>query len=235
MYQILLIFTLSLSTFSQVQETDALKLLDKAQRSVQNPLLHQAQECCVEDGLSQGVIETKNGKAEKITLVSEGEANSIFQEMVSIKDIPFQYIEDGCYARAHEIVKYFENKGIIFAKVFIVDAKKKLRVNNSKNKLGYVEWWFHVAPVILVSKNGKSVPYVFDPSIYNKPVPVDEWKSIQTRHVKKSKADLYFTNRFVYRPDNAKKNLLAYIPQEMNEAHYLNRLYSQALKENGHL
>lgn len=130
----------------------------------------------------------------------------LFKKIAARKDIPFKYPEDGCYARAHEMAMMLEDEGVIAAKVFIEGDLKVVTANSPK---GYVEWWYHVAPVVKVMSAGKEVVYVIDPSIYDRPVPVDEWFAIQTKESKTSKVT-YFNERFHYTPGDKKTKLTAY-------------------------
>ena len=85
-----------------------------------------------------------------------------------MKDIPFGYKYDGCYARAYLMSRRFEKMGISTQKVWI---KGKLFVPGTD-----IEWDYHVAPIVDVKdKNGKIQKYVIDPSLNSKAVTIDEW------------------------------------------------------------
>ncbi|MBC7714769.1 MAG: hypothetical protein H7177_15590 [Rhizobacter sp.] len=96
------------------------------------------------------------------------EVQDLFKKAKNMKDIPFDYKYDGCYARAHVMSKRFEAMGIPTQKAWI---KGKLFVPGTD-----IEWQYHVAPTVEVKeKNGKIVNYVIDPSLTDKAVPLDEW------------------------------------------------------------
>jgi hypothetical protein len=100
--------------------------------------------------------------------LSVNEVQDLFQKAKNMKDIPFGYKYDGCYARAHVMSKRFEEMGIPTQKVWI---KGSLYVPNTD-----IQWSFHVAPIVEVKdKNGNIVKYVIDPSVIDKAVPLDEW------------------------------------------------------------
>lgn len=100
--------------------------------------------------------------------------------------IPFQYVIDGCYARAHKmrwiIEKHF---GYCSEKVFSFANQNGHKLDVKANKWGgcCVEWWFHVTPLIRVKmKYGKFVitrAYVIDPGMFDKPVLLSTWLQAQ--------------------------------------------------------
>lgn len=126
--------------------------------------------------------------------------------MAKQEHIPFRYPEDGCHARAHEMSQLLEKMGYITGKVFI---EGNLRVETKNSPKGYVEWWYHVAPIILVETRGKLEPYVIDPSVFDKPVPAEEWFAIQTRHPGGERRRTYQTPRFNYTPSSASNDGMA--------------------------
>jgi hypothetical protein len=44
---------------------------------------------------------------------------------------------------------------------------------------GQIHWRYHVAPVVHVQSGHGVVPMVIDPSLFNRPVTVDEWRQRQ--------------------------------------------------------
>lgn len=100
--------------------------------------------------------------------LSPEEVQDLYKKAQAMKDIPFGYKQDGCYARAHVMSRRFEEMGISTQKVWI---KGKLFVPGTD-----IEWDYHVAPVVEVKeKDGKIQQYVIDPSLNSKAVTVDEW------------------------------------------------------------
>jgi hypothetical protein len=57
-----------------------------------------------------------------------------------------------------------------------------LQLKNPENPHEPYTWTLHIAPVVMVKLNGKSVPYIIDPSAEDKAVPFDEWKKKLTAH-----------------------------------------------------
>jgi hypothetical protein len=100
--------------------------------------------------------------------------------------IPFQYVRDGCYARAHKMywvitTKYKYSCEKIFS--FANRSPDRLAVEASKWGGCCVTWWYHVAPLVRVAVKigGRSeeVGYVIDPGMFNVPVPVSQWLALQ--------------------------------------------------------
>ena len=98
-----------------------------------------------------GKINSPTGSEFNVSVVSEKFAQELFQEMVNQAHIPFAYLEDGCYARAHEVSRLLVKKSVITGKVFV---EGDLRVKTKNSHKGYIEWWYHVAPTLIVDKGG---------------------------------------------------------------------------------
>jgi hypothetical protein len=162
-----------------------------------------------------GKVRAASGQEFEISILPLDQAKSLFDEMAAQPHIPFRFPEDGCYARGHEMSKLMEKKGVISGKVFL---EGDLRVETPNSPKGYVQWWYHVAPIVLVEKNGKLEPYVIDPSIFSEPVPAEEWFAIQTRHEGGQRQATYMTPRFQYTPSNAEAELRTrYDPRDVDD------------------
>ncbi len=157
--------------------------------------------------ITKSSVQGISGDNIDISMVSEDFAKELFDEMASQPHIPFAYPEDGCYARAHEMSRLLEEKGIITGKVFIEGS---LRVETPNSPKGYVEWWYHVAPIIKVKKGEKEEVYVIDPSIFSEPVPAEEWFKIQTSHDGGLRGRTYQTRRFNYTPSDKSRDMQSY-------------------------
>jgi hypothetical protein len=92
--------------------------------------------------------------------------------------IPFEYVRDGCFARAHKMRWIIETKyGYCSEKVF---SYGNLDVKADKWGGCCVGWWYHVAPLIRVAgKGGRSLCYVIDPGMFNEPVLLSVWLAAQ--------------------------------------------------------
>ena len=92
--------------------------------------------------------------------------------------IPFEFVKDGCFARAHKMKWIIETKyGYCCEKVF---SYGNLDVKANKWGGCCVGWWYHVAPLIrVIGKSGRPVCYVIDPGMFNEPVTLSVWLSAQ--------------------------------------------------------
>ena len=93
--------------------------------------------------------------------------------------IPFLYPDDGCWARAHEMVRLMLAMGLKPMKVWIQGYPLHPDTKNHPNCT--VTWGWHVAPTLCVRSFwfwfGKRM--VIDPSLCSTPVSKEDWKSIQ--------------------------------------------------------
>lgn len=106
--------------------------------------------------------------------------------------IPFQYVIDGCYARAHQMrrivttrYRYCCEKVFSFA----TDNNDTLAVQAGKWGGCCVFWWYHVAPLVRVRIKLRLpglprsfslvLAMVIDPGMFDKPVLLHTWLSAQ--------------------------------------------------------
>jgi hypothetical protein len=96
--------------------------------------------------------------------------------------IPFQYVRDGCYARAHKMrwiitTKYRYCCDKVFSFGLFPDT---LAVQANKWGGCCVEWWYHVAPLVRVRLGRFGVLLlVIDPGMFDKPVLLTTWLAAQ--------------------------------------------------------
>lgn len=100
--------------------------------------------------------------------------------------IPFQYVRDGCYARAHKMRRIITTKyRYCCEKVFSFANQNNDSLAVKADKWGgcCVNWWYHVAPLIRVKVSlGRwnfVLAMVIDPSMFDQPVPLSTWLSAQ--------------------------------------------------------
>lgn len=176
-------------------------------------------------GISTASLYSKdNDQSIELTVLSEDEANNVFSELAAREDIPFGYPMDGCYARAHKMVRILDDKGIIAGKAFL---EGELYVDTPR--FGEVGWGYHVAPVVLVKVGSSIVPYVFDPSLFNKAVPYEEWKAKITKNKKSKVSREYYTNRFSYDPDDRTAKYTDYTDESLSDMNNTNRNFNRML------
>jgi hypothetical protein len=97
--------------------------------------------------------------------------------------IPFQYVRDGCYARAHKMRWIIETRyRFCCEKIFSFANHPPDRLDVQATKWGgcCVEWWYHVAPLVRVRLGRLAVLLlVIDPGMFNKPVLLTTWLAAQ--------------------------------------------------------
>jgi hypothetical protein len=104
--------------------------------------------------------------------------------------IPFQYVRDGCYARAHKMRQIItEQYGYCCEKVFSFAIPYPNELAVKANKWGgcCVTWWYHVAPLVRVRIKIKLLSFnldfvlamVIDPGMFDKPVLLSSWLAAQ--------------------------------------------------------
>lgn len=93
--------------------------------------------------------------------------------------IPFMYPDNGCWARANEMCRLMANMGEASRKVWITRSPAKpLHAATRNHPQCYIEWYWHVAPTILVRG-----PWFFllrrmviDPSLATGPLTESSWR-----------------------------------------------------------
>jgi hypothetical protein len=100
--------------------------------------------------------------------------------------IPFQYVHDGCYARAHKMRQMISEKyGYCVEKVFsfAIGTPNVLAVKANMWGGCCVQWWYHVVPLLRVNiqagGNTYQVCYVIDPGMFTTPVTLSTWLQAQ--------------------------------------------------------
>jgi hypothetical protein len=101
--------------------------------------------------------------------------------------IPFQYVRDGCYARAHKMRQMISKKyGYCVEKVFSFAYPLPNKLAVKANMWGgcCIEWWYHVVPLLRLNVKSKvgvvyQVCYVIDPGMFTTPVTLSTWLQAQ--------------------------------------------------------
>lgn len=127
--------------------------------------------------------------------------------------VPFQFVADGCYARAHKMRQIIENfYGYTSYKVFnyacngagTLSVKATLWGNNC-----CVKWWYHVASYVYVQSGSSQVAYLLDPAMFTGPVSIGTWVAAQKNttcgYNGSAQGQVYYTS-------------LAYAPSSLNTA-----------------
>lgn len=123
--------------------------------------------------------------------ISRPRAQQIFNDLASrtcnpvtasAPCITFNYPDDGCWGRAHEMSRLMVSDGLKPCKVWI---EGDLNVQTSNHPGCEVYWNWHVAPTHCVRGSGifsfwKVRSMVFDPALFSTPVTKSEWKAVQS-------------------------------------------------------
>lgn len=128
--------------------------------------------------------ETLSFEGDEISILSEEQAQSLFQQFSRIEYMKFDYLHDGCFDRAHEFALIAKEHGIEMGKVFLSDKdetaslypKEWLGKEDAPVPQGFVGWRYHVTPYVLVKKGDKLVPFAFDVGVSEKAKSLDEWQ-----------------------------------------------------------
>lgn len=121
-----------------------------------------------------------------LSILTLEQAKNLFDELNSIEYLPMKYLEDGCYARAHEISLIAQENGLEMGKAFLnsPESGQLLNPQSLKNQnpprfdKNFSGWRYHATPFLLVEQpNGTIVPMVFDLGVAKGPQTFQQWKS----------------------------------------------------------
>lgn len=110
-----------------------------------------------------------------------------FDKIKTDKSVPWEYIIDGCYARAHVTCEKLLDEGLNCGKMYVMIGDVNPNDPSSpfpdyrlkaENKFMKGEWWYHVAPLVFAKddKTGQVEGYILDLAVNNKkPIKASEW------------------------------------------------------------
>ena len=149
----------------------------------------------------------------QVSIVTPEVAKNIFKLLAGQTDIAFQYPEEGCYARAHKMALLLDERGIHSIKAYV---EGQLRVKTPYAASGVVAWRYHVAPAIFVKEvSGVETIYIFDPTLFNSPVPLKQWCDFQIQLPTCGITKQFFGPKFKYDIDS--KSFEKYNPDEIKD------------------
>jgi len=172
--------------------------------------------------------------------------NDLFGKVADDKSVPWEYLVDGCYARAHVTAEKFLNEGMNCAKLYVITGDPtpddegypfpgwRLR---AENKFTEGQWWYHVAALVFAKddKTGEVDGYVIDRAVNkDRPLKADEWiKSVWPGdfpiRFDTTYADIYDPPNQDYYPEPQEFSRERF-DEFLSEARDTNREYSQTLK-----
>jgi hypothetical protein len=137
-------------------------------------------------GAGAGVTESSRPSAVRTTsagTVTPRQAKKVFAWLAAQRDIAFRVPSEGCFARAHLMVRRMQRLGLRPGKVWSFANPDSLRVRTPNTPAGVVEWKYHVAPYLKVrASDGKVYNMVLDPSMFKRPVSVVTWRNAQKKY-----------------------------------------------------
>lgn len=146
----------------------------------------------------------------EVSVLTKDEAQRLFDSFKKLSYIPSKYLEDGCYARAHELALIAKNNGITFGKAFLLSNKdsellypKNIKAKNpDRFAKSFSGWKYHANAFVLVQNGDKLEPFVFDLGVSEKVQSFDEWKNNLARNPKEARiitkpgASIFHDNSF---------------------------------------
>jgi hypothetical protein len=150
------------------------------------------------------------------SVVTEAQAIQLFNDMAATTCnpvtvpppcIPFLYPDDGCYARAHEMVRLMRVQGIEAEKVWIYGSLNPATTSHPDCEVG---WGWHVAPTLQVQTAGGIEKRVIDPSLMTGPASPDDWRTRQDdpgATLEYTDATPFWSKYSAYAPDDASYSL----------------------------
>jgi hypothetical protein len=133
--------------------------------------------------------------------------------------IPFQFVADGCYARAHKARQIIESYyGYTSYKVFnyACNGAGTLAVNATLwNNNCCVRWWYHVASYVIVQVGTAQYGYLIDPSMFSGPVSIPTWvaaqKNVGCGYNGSAQGQVYYTSN-AYAPTSLNTSTCTLVP-----------------------
>ena len=133
--------------------------------------------------LIEGSPDVIVGDVGALAPISQPDAEALFKKMVVSADkIPFDYPNDCCYSRAHEMCRMMKKQGVECGKIwnYRKPGGPPLVADTQNSPSGHVTWRYHVAPTVNVRGNDGTVrTMVVDPSMFDHLVTEEEWRAAQ--------------------------------------------------------
>ncbi len=154
------------------------------------------------------LLEGGGDRETSASVVSEAQAAQLFNDMAATSCdpsavpppcIPFLFPDDGCYARAHEMIRLMRLQGIEGEKIWIfASGNSNLKPATSNHPDCQVGWWYHVAPTLQVNTVSGVEKRVIDPSLMNGLATANAWRARQNDPT----ATFQFTDAQPFWPNN---------------------------------
>lgn len=123
------------------------------------------------------------GKTGLVEIFAKSRAEEEFEEIKKlIEEVPFDYPNDCCHARAHKICAMLAERGFKSRKIWNFAGAFPLLglcVSTPHVPDGIARWCYHVAVLISVRTNSHAEDRVLDPALFDRLATIDEWKQRQ--------------------------------------------------------
>jgi hypothetical protein len=128
--------------------------------------------------LSVTSTETVEFEGQEITVLSLEQAQQLFKEFQQLDYIPTRYIDDGCYARAHELALIARANGMTFGKAHALPDSGLLTPEEGRERLpsSFAGWRYHTNAFVMVRDGDELVPMTFDLGIADRPQSFEQWR-----------------------------------------------------------
>lgn len=166
-----------------------------------------------------------------IDLLTQEQAHSLFRRFKSVRGLGWDYSIDGCYARAQRLVEVAQRQGFRMGKVF---AEGDLQAQTKSDLIPLIQWGWHVAPMGVIMINGKPQVYAFDPALFDRPVPYQEWLQklqLDTPNFETQLTAQYFGTQHQYAPRDHETHRTKTSEAQTDEAKRVLRILSHFIKE----
>lgn len=135
-------------------------------------------------------LANSQGQEMALSRLSPDEAWELFQYVSSQKHrygLNGNYVADRVCAQRAQLVAYdlLQDCHVKSAKIFVQPSRSWMTLGLGRNMLsvksqGRTYRWdnFHVANVVMVNEAGEDAPYVIDPLLFSRPVPLATWEKL---------------------------------------------------------
>jgi hypothetical protein len=117
-----------------------------------------------------------------LSVLTQEQAQNLFNELQQLSYLPMKYLEDGCYARSHEIALIAQQNGLQMGKAFLIapegDDLLYPREGVARFSNNFAGWSYHATAFLIVEQpDGSLVPTVFDLGVASGPQTFEQWRS----------------------------------------------------------
>ena len=120
-----------------------------------------------------------------VSVLSEAQAQNLFDHFKKLSHIPSRYLEDGCYARSQELTLIAAQMGVEMGKIFATPQSSLLYPRNigaERFDRNFQGWKYHTSPYVLVrNASGELRPLIFDIGVGPEVYELTDWKKNLSR------------------------------------------------------